>query len=158
MAEQLSSYLPPAPDLLANATLWGATGLLLTNFHAHLHLPYWACIALTNVVVRSSMIPVAVNGARTQVRLGSVSPEVQYLATSFTNDMSTLGRMARGGGGGGKGDQMYNRGRLLLVKTTMETMRGIYRMKDINPLAIFKVRGERLDIDDRLTNFFFFFR
>jgi uncharacterized protein YxjI len=50
---------------------------------------------------------------------------------------------------------MYNRGRLLLVKTTMETMRGIYRMKDINPLAIFKVRGERLDIDDRLTNFFF---
>ena len=28
-------------------------------------------------------------------------------------------------------------------------------MKDINPLAIFKVRGERLDIDDRLTFFSF---
>ena len=84
------------------------------------------------------MIPVAVSGARTQARLGSVGPEVQYLATSFTNDMSTLGGMARAGGGGR--DKMYDRGRLLLVKTTMETLRGIYRMKDINPLAMFKVR------------------
>ncbi|KAL3779010.1 hypothetical protein ACHAW5_010001 [Stephanodiscus triporus] len=137
--EQLSSYLPPAPEFLANATVWGATGLLLTNFHVHLHLPYWACIALTNVCVRSSMIPIAVNGARTQVRLGTVSPEVQYLVTSFTNDMSTLGRMAGRNSRGGSfvRDQLY-RGRLLLIKTTMETLRGIYRMKEINPLAIFK--------------------
>jgi hypothetical protein len=89
------------------------------------------------------MIPIAVNGARTQVRLGTVSPEVQYLVTSFTNDMSTLGRMAGMNSSREKGsfvrDQLY-RGRLLLMKTTMETLRGIYRMKEINPLAIFKVR------------------
>jgi hypothetical protein len=93
------------------------------------------------------MIPIVLHGAKTQVKLGSVSPEVQYLLTSFTTDMTTLGKAA---GGQGKVGQQKNssdyyvnqlyKGRIILIKATMETLRGIYRMKDINPLAIFKVR------------------
>jgi hypothetical protein len=98
------------------------------------------------------MIPIVVHGAKTQVKLGSVSPEVQYLLTSFTTDMTTLGKAAGGGGGQENVGQQKNssnsdyyvnqlyKGRIILIKATMETLRGIYRMKDINPLAIFKVR------------------
>ena len=144
-----SSDTAAASSLLADISFWGGTGLLLTNFHTILHIPYWSCIVLTNIVVRTAMIPIAVHGARTQVKLGSVSPEVQYLITSFTTDMTTLGgkqaaATATGGQGGQKSkssyhvDQMYYKGRIVLIKATMETLRGIYRMKDINPLAIFK--------------------
>lgn len=126
------------------------TGLLLTNFHTTLHIPYWACIVLTNIGIRSAMIPIAIHGAKTQVKLGSVSPEVQYLITSFTTDMTTLGGKAAAAAAAGQGqgqqsrnnyyvNQLY-KGRIVLIKATMETLRGIYRMKDINPLAIFKVR------------------
>ncbi len=88
-----------------------------------------------------------VHGAKTQVKLGSVSPEVQYLLTSFTTDMTTLGKAAGGGGGQEKVGQQKNssnsdyyvnqlyKGRIILIKATMETLRGIYRMKDINPLS-----------------------
>jgi membrane protein insertase Oxa1/YidC/SpoIIIJ len=144
-----SSILPPsisAATLTTQLSFWGMTGLLLTNLHTTLHIPYWACIALTNVLIRSAMIPIVVHGAKTQVKLGSVSPEVQYLLTSFTTDMTTLGKAAGGGGQEKVGQQKNSsnsdyyvnqlyKGRIILIKATMETLRGIYRMKDINPLS-----------------------
>jgi membrane protein insertase Oxa1/YidC/SpoIIIJ len=140
-----SSILPPSiAAFTTKLSFWGMTGLLLTNFHTTLQLPYWACISLTNVLVRSAMIPIVIHGAKTQVKLGSVSPEVQYLLTSFTTDMTTLGKAAGQGKVGQKNSDYYvnqlYKGRIILIKATMETLRGIYRMKDINPLAIFKVR------------------
>lgn len=132
--------LPDRPEVLANATIWGGTGLLLTNFHTYLHLPYWACIALTNVCVRSAMIPIAVQGARTQVRYGSVSPEVQYLITSFTNDMKLLGAAGRYSQEGSFAWTQASRGRMRMIYTTLSTLRGVFKLNQINLLDIFKVR------------------
>jgi membrane protein insertase Oxa1/YidC/SpoIIIJ len=145
LEQVVTSILPPSiAAFTTKLSFWGMTGLLLTNFHTTLHIPYWACISLTNILIRSAMIPIVIHGAKTQVKLGSVSPEVQYLLTSFTTDMTTLGKAGQGKTVGQNSSDYYvnqlYKGRIILIKATMETLRGIYRMKDINPLAIFKVR------------------
>lgn len=140
ITEQLTSILPPTPEYLTNATIWGATGLLLTNFHIYLHLPYWACISLTNVCVRSAMIPIAIRGAKTSVKFGNISPEVQYLITNFTNDMRALKMRGIMSQVGSFTRQQSERGQRLIIKTTWQSLRGLFRMNKVNLLDIFKVR------------------
>lgn len=138
-AEQLTCFLPPVlPDFISNITLWGGTGLLLTTFHNHLHLPYWACIALTNICVRSAMIPISIRGAQAQVKLSSVSPELQYLITSFTNDMKTLNAAGQFGSPGSYVKKQVLAAKPRLVRQTLATMRGLLSMKHVNLFDIFK--------------------
>ena len=139
IGEQITSLLPPAPAILADATVWGATGILLTNFHTHLHLPYWACISLTNVLIRSAMIPVAVRGARTSVKFGTISPEVQYLITTFTNDMKTLNFRGRWSQEGSYAAMQTFAGKRQLITATLSTLRSLFLLKKVNLLDIFKV-------------------
>ena len=140
ITEQITSILPETPEVVANATIWGATGLLLTNFHTYLHLPYWACISLTNVCVRSAMIPIAIRGAKTQIKFGSVSPEVQFIITGFTNDMKTIKSRGQFSEEGSFIYQQVFTAQGRLINMTLKTLRGIFTLKQINMLDIFKVR------------------
>ena len=128
-------------DLLSSCpeftpTLYGLSGLLLTTFHTQLHLPYWACISLTSIVVRTSIVPLVVQGAKTQLNFGKVAPEVQYLISMFQNDFKKL-KLSSGAAGGG--DTMQNKAnQLTLVKYTLQTLRGVFRLHKVNLLDMFK--------------------
>lgn len=138
IAEQVASVLPETPEFLADATIWGGTGFLLANFHTHLHLPFWACIALTNVCIRSAMIPVALRGARTQVKFGTISPEVQYLITSFTADMKALRGRGMFSQEGSFRRMQSERGQAGLIRITWKSLRGLFKVHKINLMDIFK--------------------
>ena len=138
ITEQLTSYLPPTPDFITNATIWGGTGLLLINFHTYLHLPYWACISLTNICIRSAMLPIAINGAKTSVKFGRISPEVQYVLTNFTGGMKTLkiqGMFSQEGSF--KAHQTW-RAQLEVLTKSLSTLRGLFKLNQVNLVDIFK--------------------
>lgn len=136
---------------ISTITIWGATSLLLTNFHTHLHIPYWVCISLTNICIRCGMLPVAIRGAKTSVKFGNIAPEVQYLISSFTRDfqklkgVSSFSSSTQYGGGGTVirlGDKVglvdTTKEQLRLVKTTISTLRGVMKLGQVNLFDIFK--------------------
>ncbi|KAL3781355.1 hypothetical protein HJC23_013439 [Cyclotella cryptica] len=118
-------------------TLFGLTPLLLSTFHS-LSIPYWGGIALTNILVRSSMIPLVIQGAKTSVGIGVVAPEVQYLITNFRNDFAGLKqreeKVAKGGGTSGE----LRKAQYALVRYTVESLRGIFKLHKVNLLDVFK--------------------
>ena len=153
-AEPITSQLPPTPDFVTNATMWGATGILLTNFHTYLHLPYWACISLTNICIRSAMIPIAIRGAKTSVQFGRISPEVQYLITCFTSDMKQLKAKSAYLKEGSVMANAYSMGQMQLMKTTLQTLRGLFRLNKVNLLDVFKVSSIRCLFFFMMNTFF----
>ncbi|KAL7481752.1 hypothetical protein ACHAW6_007425 [Cyclotella cf. meneghiniana] len=118
-------------------TIFGLTPLLLSTFHS-LSIPYWGGIALTNIVVRSSMIPLVIQGAKTSVGIGVVAPEVQYLITNFRNDFVGLKqreeKVANGGGSSGE----LRKAQYALIRYTVESLRGIFKLHKVNLLDVFK--------------------
>ena len=138
ITEQLTSYLPPTPDFITNATIWGGTGLLLINFHTYLHLPYWACISLTNICIRSAMLPIAINGAKTSVKFGRISPEVQYVLTNFTGGMKTLKIQGMFSQEGSFKAQQTWRAQLEVLTKSLSTLRGLFKLNQVNLVDIFK--------------------
>jgi membrane protein insertase Oxa1/YidC/SpoIIIJ len=84
------------------------------------------------------MIPISIRGAQAQVKLSSVSPELQYLITSFTNDMKTLNAAGRFGSEGSLVKKQVLAAKPRLVRQTLSTMRGLLTMKHVNLFDIFK--------------------
>jgi len=138
ITEQLTSYLPTTPDFITNATIWGGTGLLLVNFHTHLHLPYWACISLTNICIRSAMLPIAINGAKTSVKFGKISPEVQYVLSNFTSGMKTLKIANMFSQEGSFKSQQTMRGQMEVLTKSLSTLRGLFKLNQVNLFDVFK--------------------
>lgn len=138
LTERIVDHIPES------ITIWGATAFLLTNFHTHLHIPYWACISLTNVCIRGGMLPIAIRGAKTSVKFGNIAPEVQYLISSFTRDFQKLKASSPEGGGGvvRMGDRVgfvdTTKEQLRLVKTTVSTLQGVMKLAKVNLFDIFK--------------------
>jgi membrane protein insertase Oxa1/YidC/SpoIIIJ len=145
LTERIVDHIPESiTSITSSATIWGATAFLLTNFHTHLHIPYWACISLTNVCIRSGMLPIAIRGAKTSVKFGNIAPEVQYLISSFTRDFQKLKASSPEGGGGvvRMGDRVgfvdTTKEQLRLVKTTVSTLQGVMKLAKVNLFDIFK--------------------
>lgn len=146
LTERIIDHIPESiTSITSCATIWGATAFLLTNFHTHLHIPYWACISLTNVCIRGGMLPIAIRGAKTSVKFGNIAPEVQYLISSFTRDFQKLKASSPEGGGGGvvrMGDRVgfvdTTKEQLRLVKTTVSTLQGVMKLAKVNLFDIFK--------------------
>jgi membrane protein insertase Oxa1/YidC/SpoIIIJ len=84
------------------------------------------------------MIPIFIRGAQAQVKLSSVSPELQYLITSFTNDMKTLNAAGHFGSEGSLVKKQVLAAKPRLVRQTLATMRGLLTMKHVNLFDIFK--------------------
>ena len=72
------------------------------------------------------------------MKLSSVSPELQYLITSFTNDMKTLNAAGHFGSEGSLVKKQVLAAKPRLVRQTLATMRGLLTMKHVNLFDIFK--------------------
>ena len=86
-------------------------------------------MSLTNILVRTSLIPVVIKAAHTSARLANVAPEVQFLVSSFQNDYKRLKDQGAG-----------MRERRFLFRVSWQTLRKIYQLHKVNPLHVFKVR------------------
>lgn len=69
-----------------------------------------------------------------------VAPEVQYLITNFRNDFGMLKKKEGQSGG----NEAYRKAQLSLVRYTVESLRGIFRLHKVNLLDVFKVRLDEL--------------
>jgi len=125
----ITSVAELVPEMAKNWTVWGGSGMIIKAFHHNGLIPYWGCMSLTNVVVRTSLLPLVVNGARTSARFAKVAPEVQFLVTNFQNDLMKL-----------KEQKATPLEQFTLMRYTFQTLRGLYKLHDVNPFSVLKVR------------------
>jgi len=116
------------PDVLQNFSIWGGSGYVLKTIHMNGVIPYWACVSITNIGVRTSLLPLVIDGAKTSIKFASVAPEVQFLMTMFQKEMVTLKE------GGANPEQRKKH-----FWMNFSTLRQIYKIHGINPFAVFKV-------------------
>jgi membrane protein insertase Oxa1/YidC/SpoIIIJ len=125
--QQTRSITSWLPEVVQNFSIWGGSGFLLKALHADgAGLPYWACFAVINLLVRVSLIPVVIYGAQTSARFARVVPEVQFLLTLFQNDMTKL-----------REEKAPWVKKAILMRTSLGTLGGIYKLHKINPFSIF---------------------
>lgn len=113
------------PDL--GFTIWGASGFLIQTFHGNGTVPYWACMVLTGVMVRTAIVPVFIKGARASANFAKVAPEVQYAISFWRNDTKRL-KMTGG----------TSKEQTALMKMTLQTLRTIFKIHKVNLFDIFK--------------------
>lgn len=99
---------------------------MLKTLHMDGVIPYWACFAIINILVRVVLFPLVVQGAHTSARFAKVVPEVQFLLSLFTNDMKQLQKR--------KASWMERVG---LMRMNFQSLGGIYKLHNINPFAVF---------------------
>lgn len=119
----MSSWLP---EVVQNFSLWGGTGVVIKALHTQGDLPYWACFSAMNVLLRASLIPLVIYSAKMAARYAKVAPEVQFIITLFQNDLKKMRA---------EGKSLYHQRYLFLQN--MQTLRGIYKLHNINPLTVF---------------------
>ena len=129
-ARQMSTWtdvLPCVPEFAQQWTVWGGSGIILKTIHHDGAVPYWACMAITNILVRSSLIPLVIQSAQTSSRFAKVAPEVQFLLTIFQKDM--------------KGLRERNESpvtQFLVMRATWQTLSALYKVHKIHPFAVFR--------------------
>jgi len=84
------------------------------------------------------MVPIAIQGAKTSIKFGAISPEVQFLITNFTNDMKALRARGKMGQDGSFVARQMLSGQSQLINMTLQTLRGLFRLNKVNLLDIFK--------------------
>ncbi|KAL3903473.1 MAG: hypothetical protein SGILL_010429 [Bacillariaceae sp.] len=119
----MSSMLP---EVVQNFSMWGGTGVVINALHGDLGMPYWACFTGMNFLLRASLVPLVIYSARMAARYAKVAPEVQFIITLFQNDLKKMRA---------EGKSLYEQRHLFLQN--MQTVRGIYKLHNINPLTVF---------------------
>jgi membrane protein insertase Oxa1/YidC/SpoIIIJ len=119
----MSSWLP---EVVQNFSIWGGTGVVIKALHGDMGLPYWACFTGMNFLLRASLIPLVIYSAKMAARYAKVAPEVQFIVTLFQNDLKKMRA---------EGKSLYEQ-RFLFLQN-LQTVRGIYKLHDINPLTVF---------------------
>ena len=122
-----ADIVPAVPEFAQHWTVWGGSGILLKTIHHDGTVPYWACMAITNIIVRSSLIPLVIQSAHISSRFAKVAPEVQFLITIFQKDI--------------KGLRDRNESpvtQFLVMKATWQTLSALYKVHKIHPFAVFK--------------------
>lgn len=122
----VTDLLPEFAKQYSQYSIWGGSGYILTALHGQ-NLPYWACISLTNVFVRSSLVPLVIKGAKTSAKIATVAPEVQFLVSSYTRDAKKL-----------KDANAPPSQRFELLVAMWQSLRGIYKLHGVNPLHVLK--------------------
>ena len=123
---QISTMTEILPEFAKNISIWGGSGHVIKTFHSY-GIPYWGCMSLTNVVVRTSLVPLVIQGAKTSAAIGKVAPEVQFLMTNYTRDAQTL-----------KAKNASPSQRLELLIAMWQSLKGVYKLHNVNPFAILK--------------------
>jgi Preprotein translocase subunit YidC len=114
------------PEFIKQYSIWGGSAIILKTFHGQ-NIPYWASMSLTNILVRSSLFPLVIQGAKTSVRFANVAPEVQFLISCYTRDAKTL-----------KDANAPPSQRMELLVATWQSLRGIYKLHKVNPFDVLK--------------------
>lgn len=114
------------PEFAKQYSIWGGSAIILKTLHAQ-NIPYWGCMSLTNIFVRSSLLPLVIKGAKTSARFANVAPEVQFLVSNYTRDSKTL-----------KDGNAAPSQRMELLVATWQSLRGIYKLHGVNPLDVLK--------------------
>lgn len=114
------------PEAVQQFSIWGGTGVVLSTLHSSAGVPYWACFAVMNFMLRASLIPLVIYSARMAARYAKVAPEIQFIVTLFQNDLKKMRA---------EGKSLYEQ-RYLFMQN-LQTVRGIYKLHDINPLMVF---------------------
>ena len=99
---------------------------MLNTLHFDGLIPYWACFAIINILVRLALFPLVIQGAHASARFAKVVPEVQFLISLFTNDLKAYQKR--------KASYME---RWALMSMNFKTLGGIYKLHNINPFAVF---------------------
>ncbi|KAL7579080.1 hypothetical protein ACA910_019116 [Epithemia clementina (nom. ined.)] len=107
-------------------TFWGHSGTMLKLLHGNGAIPYWACFALLNLLVRMALFPVVVYGAHASHRFGKVIPEVQFLMTLFLNDLRAMQRR-----------KAPSQERMELMRINLMSLSRLYKNYQVNPWSIF---------------------
>jgi len=71
-----------SPDIIQDFSLWGGTGVIINSLHSDIGLPYWVTFSAMNFMLRASLLPIVIYGARTAARYAKVAPEVQFIVAS----------------------------------------------------------------------------
>lgn len=122
-----TDILPSVPEFAQHWTVWGGSGIILKTIHHDGAVPYWACMAITNILVRSSLIPLVIQSAHTSSRFAKVAPEVQFLLTIFQKDIKGLRERKESPGT-----------QFLVMKATWQTLSALYKVHKIHPFAVFR--------------------
>jgi membrane protein insertase Oxa1/YidC/SpoIIIJ len=112
--------------VVQNFSIWGGSGFLLKTLHADGVVPYWACFALINLLLRATLFPLVIYGAHTSTRFAKVVPEVQFLLSLFQNDMNKM-----------REEKAPWVKKAMLMRTNMSSLGGIYKLHKINPFSVF---------------------
>ncbi|CAJ1940076.1 unnamed protein product [Cylindrotheca closterium] len=120
----VSSWLP---QVLQDFSIWGGTGTVLKALHGpDGTIPYWACFAIMNAMLRTALVPLVVYSAKMSSRFAKVAPEIQFIVTLFQNDLKKMRA---------EGKSLYEQ-RFLFLQN-LQTIQGVYRLHNINPLMVF---------------------
>ena len=84
------------------------------------------------------MLPVAIKGAKTQVRFGKISPEIQFILSTFQREFRDLRMRSSSSVVGSMMQQMLREGERRAITTNLQTLRGLFKLNQVNLLDIFK--------------------
>mmetsp|Transcript_21418 Transcript_21418/g.59569 ORF Transcript_21418/g.59569 Transcript_21418/m.59569 type:complete len:548 (-) Transcript_21418:760-2403(-) len=124
-AIQSRSVASWASEFMQDFSIWGGTGVVLTSLHSA-GLPYWTSFSAMNFMLRASLLPLVIYGAKTAARYAKVAPEIQFIVTLFQNDLKKIRA---------EGKSLLEQRHLFLQN--LETVRTIYNLHNINPLTVF---------------------
>ena len=121
---QTRNFTEILPEAMQSFTIWGASGWLLKTIHMDGAVPYWACFSMINILVRLTLFPLVLYSAHTAAKFGKVAAEIQFFVSMFQNDYKQT--KARGAS---------RRELFALLRMGLESLRGVYKLHNINPLA-----------------------
>lgn len=111
----------------ASHSIWGWSGLLLNFLHIDGIIPLWACMSIVSLMVRISLIPLVIRGARTSIQFASVAPEVRFLLLIFLKDLRKL-----------KKENKSISEVVALFRINWRTLNKIYKLHNISPTDLIK--------------------
>ena len=114
------------PEIFQSFSIWGGSGILLKTFHMDGAVPYWVCFSLCNILVRVTLFPLVIYSAHTAARFGKVAAEIQFLVSIFQKDYQAT-----------KASGADTRTLTALLKMGLQSLRGVYKLHNINPLSAF---------------------
>mmetsp|Transcript_2716 Transcript_2716/g.3977 ORF Transcript_2716/g.3977 Transcript_2716/m.3977 type:complete len:567 (-) Transcript_2716:43-1743(-) len=122
----MTDLLPEIPEYAKNFSIWGGTAHIFNTLHPY-GIPYWGCMSMTAIGLRTALFPLVVKGAKTAVRNTKSAPEIQFVMSLFLKDNKKL-----------KDENAPPSHRMQLWTALWQSARGIWKLHKVNPLDVLK--------------------